>query len=165
MQDQIDVLDEIIKPVEEKINEAQRAWRSQSVLGRAGEWIEPTVAPLGWDWRIGMAALASFPAREVFVGSMGLIFGEGNVEAEDIREAGLGGRTGLGDRLRQEPIFTVPTALSVMVFFALCCQCASTLAVIKRETNSWSWPVFTFIYMTVLAYVGALIVYQIGVLV
>ena len=59
-------------------------------------------------------------------------------------------------------MFTVPVALSVMVFFALCCQCASTLAVIRRETNSWRWPVFTFVYMTVLAYIGALVVYQVG---
>ena len=61
-----------------------------------------------------------------------------------------------------QPVFTIPTALSLMVFFALCCQCASTLAVIRRETNSWRWPVFTFTYMTVMAYVGALMVYQVG---
>ena len=79
-------------------------------------------------------------------------------------------RRALGDTLRDEkwddgsgrPLFTVPVALSVMVFFALCCQCASTLVVIRRETNSWRWPVFTFVYMTALAYLGALLVYQIG---
>ncbi len=63
------------------------------------------------------------------------------------------------------PVYTIPTVLSLMVFFALCCQCASTLAVIKRETRSWRWPVFTFTYMTVLAYVGALVVYQVGCLI
>jgi ferrous iron transport protein B len=75
----------------------------------------------------------------------------------------------LGERLRgaqwddsERPLFNVPVALSIMVFFALCCQCVSTLAVIKRETNSWGWPIFTFVYMTALAYLGALAVYQIG---
>ena len=65
-------------------------------------------------------------------------------------------------RTRERKVFTVPVALSLMVFFALCCQCASTLAVIRRETNSWRWPLFTFAYMTVLAYLGALVVYQVG---
>ena len=70
--------------------------------------------------------------------------------------------TDLGRALKSDPVYSVPVALSVMVFFALCCQCASTLAVIRRETNTWRWPVFTFVYMTVLAYVGALVVYQVG---
>src|SRR5262249_41177064 len=72
------------------------------------------------------------------------------------------GESDLSKRLQQEKIFTVPVALSVMVFFALCCQCVSTLAVIRRETHSWRWPIFTFVYMTVLAYLGALVVYQVG---
>jgi ferrous iron transport protein B len=112
-----------------------------------------------------MAALASFPAREVFVGTMGIIYNQGEGDAQDRKF-----RQGLQDVLRAEtwdddparPVFTVPVALSVMVFFALCCQCASTLAVIRRETNSWRWPAFTFAYMTVLAYIGALLVYQVG---
>jgi ferrous iron transport protein B len=150
---------------EEEINRLQAAWKSQSILGRAGRAIEPAVRPLGWDWRIGMAALASFPAREVVVGTLGIIYGTG--EGGDGRE---GGR--LGTALRDAkwadhpdgaPVFTVPVALSLMVFFALCCQCASTLAVIRRETHSWRWPVFTFAYMTVLAYVAALVVYQVGI--
>src|SRR5262249_9800244 len=86
--------EELIEEIEGQLNKARRDWKGRSVLGQMGRTLEPAVSPLGWDWRIGMAALASFPAREVFVGSMGLIFGEGNVEAEDIREAGLGGRTG-----------------------------------------------------------------------
>src|SRR2546430_326864 len=128
-----------------------------------GRWIEPAVRPLGWDWKIGMAALASFPAREVVVGTLGLIYDLGEGEAEEIADP-------LGSKLQGatwedgsgRKVFTVPVALSLMVFFALCCQCASTLAVIKRETNSWRWPLFTFTYMTVLAYVGALVVYQLG---
>lgn len=151
--------------VEEEINRTRTEWKKQSVLGRIGQAIEPAVEPLGWDWRIGMAALASFPAREVMVGTLGIIFGQGEGDAGDDAF-----RIALQNRLRDEPrldnperkVFTIPVALSVMVFFALCCQCASTLAVIKRETNSWRWPIFTFAYMTALAYVGALLTYQIG---
>src|SRR5205807_8624255 len=111
--------------------------------------------PLGWDWRIGVAALASFPAREVMVGTLGIVFNQGEGKSDDQVYVAQ-----LGTTLRGQ--FTVPGALSVMVFFALCCQCVSTLAVIRRETNSWRWPVFTFVYMTVLAYLGALVVYQVA---
>jgi ferrous iron transport protein B len=154
-----------VEPVEAEVNRLWKEWTGQSLLARAGRAIEPAVRPLGWDWRLGMAALASFPAREVVVGTLGMIFNRGKGEAGDQSY-----RTALGETLRDErwddgsgrPLFTVPVALSVMVFFALCCQCASTLAVIRRETNSWRWPVFTFVYMTALAYVGALLVYQVG---
>jgi ferrous iron transport protein B len=148
---------------ESQINELQRQWSEQSLLGRVGKAIEPAVEPLGWDWRIGMAAMASFPAREVMVGTLGLIYNQGKGDAGDEEY-----RNTLGQALRQakradgRPAFTAATALSVMVFFALCCQCVSTLAVIRRETNSWRWPVFTFVYMTALAYVGALVTYQVG---
>jgi ferrous iron transport protein B len=132
-----------------------------SYLGQAGALIEPLVKPLGWDWRIGSAAIASFPAREVIVSTMGVLFGlGGDVDEESpslnesIKQATWEG----SDR----PLFTLPVALSIMVFFALCAQCVSTLAVIKRETNSWFWPIFTFVYMTALAYIAALITYQIG---
>jgi len=151
--------------LERELNSMYSAWKGQSYLGRIGKMIEPIVEPLGWDWRIGMAAVASFPAREVMVGTMGIIFnqGQGDAGADDFRSR-------LGTHLTNQtwdndpgrPLFTVPVALSVMVFFALCCQCASTLAVIKRETNSWAWPAFTFVYMTVLAYIGALVVFQVG---
>jgi ferrous iron transport protein B len=155
-------LEEKLKPVEDDINRLQTEWTSRSWLGQMGKTIEPAVAPLGWDWKIGMAAIASFPAREVMVGTLGIIYGQGKVDADEIRDAGLSGKTELSAALQQEEVFTVPVALSVMVFFALCCQCASTLAVIRRETNSWRWPLFTFVYMTALAYVGALVVYQVG---
>jgi ferrous iron transport protein B len=146
-------------------------WKRDSLLGRTGRAIEPAVRPLGWDWRVGVAALASFPAREVVVGTLGIVYRQGKVEADDIREASWAevGETGLGKALRQatwdgtdRPVFTVPAVLSLLVFFALCCQCASTLAVIRRETKSWRWPAFTFTYMTVLAYLAALVVYQVG---
>jgi ferrous iron transport protein B len=137
-----------------------------SYLGRAGQWIEPIVRPLGWDWRIGCAAIASFPAREVVVGTLGVIYNLGS-EAGDSEE----GKKMLRDQIRaaewdgtEEKVYNVPVALSIMVFFALCAQCVSTLAIIRRETNSWRWPVFTFVYMTGLAYLGALATYQVGML-
>jgi ferrous iron transport protein B len=132
----------------------------QSYLGRAGRMIEPAVKPLGWDWRIGSAAIASFPAREVVVSTMGVIFGLGadtNEESPSLKRT-LETATWEGT---DKKLFTLPVALSIMVFFALCAQCVSTLAVIKRETNSYRWPIFTFVYMTVLAYVAALITFQI----
>jgi ferrous iron transport protein B len=147
-------------------------WKRNSLLGRLGRAIEPAVRPLGWDWRVGVAALASFPAREVVVGTLGIVYQQGQVDAGEIGEAKWEevGETGLGKALRDarwdddpaRPVFTIPAVLSLLVFFALCCQCASTLAVIRRETHSWRWPAFTFTYMTVLAYVAALVVYQVG---
>ncbi len=138
------------------------AQKRQSLLGRAGRWIEPAVRPLGWDWRIGSAVIASFPAREVVVATLGVIFDVGQAEAEDRR---------LGDTLRaatwagtNRPLFNVPVALSVMVFFALCAQCVSTLAVIRREAGHWGWSALSFTYMTALAYLGALVTYQVGML-
>ncbi len=140
-------------------NEVLSLYQQRSYLGQAGKWIEPVVKPLGWDWRIGAAAIASFPAREVVIGVLGVIYNVGD-EAEEstLRERLSRARWDGTDR----PIYTVPVALSIMVFFALCAQCAATLAVIKRETNSWGWPAFTFGYMTALAYVGALLTYQVG---
>ncbi len=141
------------------------AYQRQSFLGRLGRLIEPAVKPLGWDWKIGCAVIASFPAREVVVATLGVIYNLGeDVDLETEEET-----TQLHARLRNatrngtdERVFNVPVALSIMVFFALCAQCAATLAVIKRETNSWRWPAFTFTYMTTLAYLGALITYQVG---
>jgi ferrous iron transport protein B len=138
------------------------AYQRQSYLGKAGRFIEPVVKPLGWDWRIGSAALASFPAREVVVATLGIIYnlgGEVDESSPTLHEA-LQSATWEGT---SQPVFNVPVALSIMVFFALCAQCASTLVIIKRETNSWGWPLFTFVYMTALAYVGALLTYQIGI--
>jgi ferrous iron transport protein B len=146
-------------------NRIAAVYQRESYLGRVGRAIEPAVRPLGWDWRIGCAAIASFPAREVVMGVLGVIY---NLGAElDVGEHADQDR--LADRMQAarwdgtgEPVYNIPVALSIMVFFALCAQCASTLVVIRRETNSWRWPAFTFAYMTVLAYVGALAVYQIG---
>ncbi len=145
----------------ERAGEFQR----QSYLGRAGRAIEPVFRPLGWDWRISCAVLASFPAREIVVATLGVIFNLGDEVDAETEE----GATAFGKELHaatwgnsDKKLFTLPTALSVLVFFALCAQCAATLAVIRRETNSWRWPLFTFGYMTALAYVGALVTYQVG---
>jgi len=131
-----------------------------SFLGRAGVAIEPAVRPLGWDWRIGMATLASFPAREVVIAAMGTIFSLG--EAQDENSGELRAALRRATWPDGTPLFTPAVALSVMVFFALCSQCAATLATIRRETGSWAVPAFTFVYMTTLAYVAALAVYQVG---
>jgi ferrous iron transport protein B len=152
--------DQDSEDLEQARKETAGEWKRQSILGRLGQAIEPAVRPLGWDWRIGTAALASFPAREVVVATLGLIYNEGEEAAEEVGTAENVASTSLGRKLRRE--FGVPTALSLMVFFALCCQCASTLAVIRRETASWRWPAFTFVYMTLLAYVAALVVYQVS---
>lgn len=129
-----------------------------SVLGRVGHAIEPVVRPLGWDWKIGVGAVASFPAREVIIATLGTIYSLGG----DADEEGLAGAMRASKHQDGTPVYSLPVALSIMVFFALCAQCVSTLLVIRRETNSWFWPFLSFTYMTVLAYVGALLTYQIG---
>ena len=141
-------------------NQIAGAYLRHSYLGRMGHSIEPAIEPLGWDWRIGVASIAAFPARELVISTMGIIY---NLGPEVDAESGA-----LHDKLRAatwpdgRKVFTVPVALSLVVFFALCCQCQATLAVIKRETRSWGWTIFAFSYMTGLAYIAALTVYQIG---
>ena len=115
---------------------------------------------MGWDWRIATATIASFPAREIIVATLGTLFNMGADENEESEGliATLRGATWPDGR----PLFTIPVALSVMVFFALCAQCGATLITIKRETGQWRWPVLAFTYMTVLAYVGAVVTYQVA---
>ena len=132
----------------------------KSYLGRFGHAVEPLVRPLGWDWKIGVGVIASFPAREVIISTLGTIYSLGSDVDEESQQ--------LQNELKSStwpdgrPVFTLPVAVSIMVFFALCAQCVSTLLVIRRETNSWGWALFTFVYMTVLAYIGAFICYQVG---
>jgi ferrous iron transport protein B len=139
-------------------NEAAAAQLSQSFLGRAGRFIEPVFKPLGWDWRVSAAVIAGFPAREVVVAVMGTIYAVGE-DADDVR---------LTEKLNSarwpdgRPVFTVPMVLGLLLFYAWCLQCAATLAIIRRETNTWRWPVFAWTYMTVAGYTGALLVYQVG---
>ncbi len=129
-----------------------------SLLGRVGHAIEPAVRPLGWDWKIGVGAIASFPAREVIIATLGTIYSLGG----DADEEGLAGAMRASKHPDGSSVYTLPVALSIMVFFALCAQCVSTLLVIRRETNSWFWPILSFSYMTILAYLGALVTYQVG---
>ena len=149
-------------PAEEIDAKVQGAQLQQSVLGRAGQLIEPVVEPLGWDWRIGCAVVASFPAREVVIGTLGVIYNLGDAEDETSTSLREQLRAARWDDDPSRPVFTVPVALSVMVFFALCAQCASTLVIMWRETGSWKWPGLSFAYMTALAYVGAWVTYRVG---
>lgn len=135
-------------------HELAGAYLRESYLGRAGQWIEPAVRPLGWDWRIGVAVIASFPAREVVVATLGTIY---NLGAEEDESSGSL-RSAIQSATWPENgarVFTLPVALSLMVFFALCAQCSSTLVVIGRETRSIRWPVVSFVGMTAIAYAAA----------
>lgn len=131
-----------------------------SFLGLAGHAIEPLFLPLGWDWRIATATIASFPAREIIVATLGTLFNLGADEDETSES--------LRDTLQHatwpdgRKLFTLPVALSIMVFFALCMQCAATLMTIYRETRQARWPLLTFSYMTILAYIGAFVTYQVA---
>lgn len=138
------------------------AQMQQSYLGRMGHAVEPVFQPLGWDWRISMAAIASFPAREVVIGVLGTIFNSTNTD--DAESMQLRGSLQNARRADGKPLFNIAVALSLMVFFALCAQCISTLAVIKRESGHWGWAAFTFTYMTVLAWIAAAATYQIAAL-
>jgi ferrous iron transport protein B len=131
-----------------------------SAAGRLGKLIEPAIAPLGFDWRIGIGLIGSFAAREVFVSTMGLVYGIGE-EVDEESDA-------LRDRIRAErrpdgrPVYSPLAGMSLLVFFALACQCMSTLAVVKRETRGYRWPAFLFVYMTALAWICSFALYQGG---
>ena len=131
-----------------------------SYLGRFGRFLEPVFIPAGFDWRITTAVLSAFPARETVVPSLGIIFSTGG----DVDEESSDLRTAIAEAKWPDgrPLMNLWTAIGLMVFFALCCQCSSTLAAIKRETNSWKWPVFVFFYMTTLAYIAAVAIHQFG---
>jgi ferrous iron transport protein B len=139
-------------------NEAAAAQLSSSYLGRAGKFIEPVFAPLGWDWRVSAAVIAGFPAREVVVAVLGTIYAVG----EDAAEASLAAKLRSATWPDGRPVFTLPMVLGLLLFYAWCLQCAATLAIIRRETNTWRWPIFAWTYMTVLGYTGAFIIFQVG---
>lgn len=133
-----------------------------SFIGRAGQIIEPLIKPLGFDWKIGIALCTSFAAREVFVSTMGTIY---NIQDSDEETA----NTSLQDKMRKDtnpttgaPVWTALTAICVMVYYVLAMQCISTVAIVKRETNGWKWPLFQIGYMTALAYSVTFVVYRIG---
>jgi len=139
-------------------NEAAAMQLEQSWLGRAGHIVEPVFRPLGWDWRVSSAVIAGFPAREVVVAVLGTVYAVGD-EAD---EATLSGRLKAARWPDGSRVFTLPMVLGLLIFYACCLQCVATLAVIRRETNTWRWPVFAWLYMTTIGYVGALLVYQLG---
>ena len=160
IENQVQVLDEQLQGLQE-LKKARNTISEQllenSYLGRFGKVIEPAVKPLGWDWRIGVGVLASFPAREVIVSTLGTIYSLGG----DVDEHSQGLQSAVQSATWPDgrPVYSIPVAMSIMVFFALCAQCASTLMVIHRETNHWGWAAFTFIYMTTLAYFAAWIAF------
>ena len=148
--------DELDAALAEIDNRAAAMQLEQSVLGRAGHWVEPLFRPLGWDWRVSAAVIAGFPAREVVVAVLGTVYAVGD-EAD---EATLSGRLKAATWPDGSPVFTLPMVIGLLIFYACCLQCAATIAVIRRETNSWRWPAFAWVYMTTIGYLGALVAYQ-----
>jgi ferrous iron transport protein B len=132
---------------------------AQSFAGRAGRLIEPVIRPIGFDWQIGIGLISSFAAREVFVSTMGVVFNA---------EAGEGDTTTLQKALHSAKwpdgrmLFTPLVCFTLMIFYVFAMQCMSTIAVVRRETNSWRWPIFQTAYMTGAAWILSFIVYQAG---
>ena len=141
-------------------DEADMKLVERSAAGRIGHFVEPLITPLGFNWKIGIGILASFAAREVFVSTLGIVYGLGNEQDET--------STSLVDYMRADtkadgsPLYTPLTGLSLLVFFVLAMQCMSTIAAVRRETQSWQWPLFQVAYMTALAFAASLAVFQLG---
>ena len=121
-----------------------------------GKLIEPIISPLGYDWKIGIALISSFAAREVFVGTLATIY---NVQSDKVETI----KNKMASEIREDgkPVFNYATGISLMLFYAFAMQCMSTLAVVKKETNTWKWPMIQLLSMTLLAYIISLISYQI----
>lgn len=137
----------------------------QSYMGRFGKFVQPIFEPAGYDWKITVGVLASFPAREIIISTLGITYalgGEVDEASDDLRNTLNHAKWETGPRAG-EPVFNIPVALSIMVFFALCMQCGATLAVIAKELN-WRWAAGSFIALTSLAWLAAVLVYQIGTL-
>ena len=126
-----------------------------SYIGILGKTIEPIILPLGYDWKIGIALISSFAAREVFVGTLATIYSIGSEDQETIK-------TKMAGEIRKDgtSLFNLATGISLMLFYAFAMQCMSTLAIVRKETNSWKWPIIQLISMTIIAYFVSLIVYQ-----
>lgn len=149
---------QVTKELEERaLNQEIASYKLEhSYMGYMGKAIEPIVRPLGYDWKIGIAVLTSFAAREVFVGTLATIYSVGNDEEETIKyrmAAEVDPRT-------NKPLFNLASGISLLLFYAFAMQCMSTLAVVKRETNSWKWPAAQLVFMSLFAYIIALIAYQ-----
>lgn len=156
------VLKDSVKVLTEKLSERAIAQEiasyklEHSYIGQAGKAFEPIVKPLGYDWKIGIAVLTSFAAREVFVGTLATIYSVGSDEEETIKNRMAAELDESG-----KPLFNLASGISLMLFYAFAMQCMSTLAIVKRETNSWKWPMLQLGFMSVFAYIIALIAYQI----
>jgi len=137
--------------------EQQTAKLENSYAGIMGKAIEPAITPLGYDWKIGIALITSFAAREVFVGTMATLYSVGE---EDKGSLLLKEKMKAATRPDGKPVFNLASGLSLMIFYVFAMQCMSTLAVVKRETRTWKWPIIQLIYMTGLAYLMSLLVYQ-----
>jgi ferrous iron transport protein B len=129
----------------------------QSYAGLLGKIIEPVIRPLGYDWKIGIALIASFAAREVFVGTMATLYSVGDADENSVP---LRRKMANAKRTDGTPVYTLASGISLMVFYAFAMQCMSTIAIVKRETRGWKWPLIQLAYMTGLAYLAALLVYQ-----
>ncbi len=127
-----------------------------SFAGILGKGMEPAIKPLGYDWRIGIALVTSFAAREVFVGTMATLFSV----SDDKQGMLLRDKMATAKKQNGEPLFTEATGVSLMIFYLFAMQCMSTLAIVKRETRTWKWPVIQLVYMTAIAYVMSFIAYQ-----
>jgi ferrous iron transport protein B len=129
-----------------------------SYIGIMGKTIEPAISPLGYDWKIGIAVLTSFAAREVFVGTLATIYSVGDSDNEDTIKNKMAAEI---NPVTGKKIFNFASGISLLLFYAFALQCASTLAITRKETNSWKWPVGQLIFMSGFAYIVALISYQI----
>ncbi|SDQ18525.1 ferrous iron transport protein B [Flagellimonas zhangzhouensis] len=155
IQDSIQVLSEELS--ERAVAQEIASYKLEhSYIGQAGKAFEPIVKPLGYDWKIGIAVLTSFAAREVFVGTLATIYSVGSDEEETIKN-----RMAAELDENGQPLFNLASGISLMLFYAFAMQCMSTLAIVKRETNSWKWPMIQLGFMSVFAYIIALIAYQI----
>jgi ferrous iron transport protein B len=144
-------------------NPAQAGQRLRgSFAGMAGHWIEPAIAPLGFDWKIGIGIISSFAAREVFVSTMSIVYNVAEGTDEDTHTRDLAQVMRQQKRPDGTPVYTTLTAITLMVFYVLALQCVSTVAIVQRETNSWKWPLFQWVYMGALAWIFAFVTYQGG---
>jgi ferrous iron transport protein B len=143
------------------LSQGERALQLQnSFVGRAGQLLEPVIRPLGFDWKIGIGLITSFAARETIISTLSVVYNAG--ETNETKSTSLIDAMHNAKRTDGSPVWTPLVGLSVMIFFLLACQCMSTVAIVRRETNSWRWPLFMVGYMFVLAYVASFLTYQGG---
>ena len=135
-----------------------------SIAGRTGKIIAPVFYPLGYDWKTSVGVMGAFFAREVIVSTMGITYsvGESEDSKDALQKAMMEDKWPASSRRAGQPVWTPLVAISLMVFVVFCMQCLSTLAVARRETGHWGWPLFMFVYMTGLAWLAAFGVYQVG---